>query len=222
MTELLVHHRVRYLVNVDVQWRSQDYSARNYVKMTKCEPFNGYVDFMVGGVQRRFNNNNARDFLPILAGDAALYLRDRLPSEAVIVPVPNRQGIVGGDLNFATAMMAADIARKAKLAGSAAAVLWKQALPKQHEAGGRRSKELQKANLKLMSAPKAPVVLFDDFVHTGSQMFAMKEILEEAGCKVLCGVAIGRRVNEQRDRMLGWEEEQIRESQLGLFEFGPI
>ena len=67
MEPLSVASALFYLTEVEgVTWRSQDYTACNIVRGLKDEPFKGYSDIKVGGVVRRYDSNNIKEFVPLL------------------------------------------------------------------------------------------------------------------------------------------------------------
>jgi hypothetical protein len=213
MTKLLVHHRVRYRTSVDTPWVNSDYAARNIVKAIKKEPFEGYVELSVGGKVRRFDKDNRQELVRVICSDIAGMLKRECANPVTIVPVPNREGLIGFDGGYQTLRLAELIAKK--IGGSATdAIRWKEERPKRHKAGGYRTPEPEYENMKIFEEPIEDVVLFDDFLTSGSQLLAATRRLEEAGYNVLFGVTVGRALDVHRDPMLGWENEELQWTEL--------
>lgn len=215
MTSLKVHHRVRYRTTVEPPWVKSDHDARKVVKAVKKENFQGYVELRVGKDLLRFTQDNRQELVRVVCSDLGAKLTELCKDTFAIVPVPNREGVIGADEKYQTLRLAELIAKRAK-AEAADSVRWREVRPKRHVAGGWRDPQVEYENLAVVELPRKPIVLFDDFLTSGSQLLATKRRLDEAGADVLFAITVGRAIAEHRDPMMGWADEEVHWRQAGF------
>jgi predicted amidophosphoribosyltransferase len=192
-----------------LDWRDQDYLARNIVKSIKNEQFNGSFTLKVGGAPRRFDFDNRSDFLRALWPYVTKHILERIEGNASLVPIPNSGATIeAGDYN--TLHYAREIARHSRGRLTAVdALRWQLAQDPQHKSAGRRAPEARYANMRLVTRPEPPVILFDDFITSGSSLIAAYWHLDEAGLAPVRAFVVGRRTDEQHDQMVGWFSEDL-------------
>jgi adenine/guanine phosphoribosyltransferase-like PRPP-binding protein len=200
-----------YLTEVEgVTWRSQDYTTRNIVRGLKNEPFKGYSDIKVGGVVRRYDSSNIKDFVPLLMRGMGKRLKEHINGPVSIVPIPNSDMVVGAQGPFRIVELANELARGyGNEAAVVPAIRWIKPRDKAHKSNEFRSPDLYQPNMRLVERPKNQVVLFDDVMTSGSQMVASARLLSEAGVEPAFGVVGARATKTQFDSMVGWKLEDV-------------
>jgi adenine/guanine phosphoribosyltransferase-like PRPP-binding protein len=211
LDSLPVGSRLFYLTEIEgVTWRSQDYTARNIVRGLKNESFRGSSDIKVGGVVRRYDCNNIKEFVPVLMTDIGRRLKEHLAGPISIVPIPNSDMVVGATGTFRIVELAQDLARGyGPGAAVVPAIRWIKPREKAHKSNEFRSPDLYQPNMRLVENPKNQVVLFDDVMTSGSQMVASARLLTEAGFEPAFGVVGARVTRAQVEPMLIWKVEDV-------------
>lgn len=212
MSTLRVFSLVYYLTTAGEggpAWREQDWTANRFIKCVKGEPIKGYFTVPLRSGERRFDDQTKDELLTIICGSVAQKLASpRLPPSLCIVPVPN-SGATSRVRTFRTLDLAARIAQLSNGRLVAwDALRWRQRLIPAHE-GGPRDPALLRDNLVLRKRPEQPVVIFDDVLTTGGHMVACYRRLAEEGITPLAGLVIGRAVQVQQPKMVGWQEELL-------------
>jgi predicted amidophosphoribosyltransferase len=147
---------------------------------------------------------NAKNFLREICIQTGQKIRQRHGSGVVIVPVPNSDGLVSSGKDFRTYIMAKVIAGVAGCTASDV-LRWKSALGKAHKGERPRDADAHKNALKVMRQIDKPIVLFDDVVTSGSQLYGAKLALEECGMTVVGMYAVAEVVNNgERSDSPGW------------------
>ena len=192
-----------YLTQVEgVTWRDQDYRARNMVKIVKGEPIKGYLEAGPSTNRRRFTAANQNEFMPLLVGAIAPIYAKHLPAAAVLVPIPNSDATASSEATFRTQTLAEQLASSmAQGTQVIPALRWKEPRVPSHK-GGSRNPHVHLENLVVMEVPKAPIVLFDDVITTGSQLVAAYRALTAAGGDVKKALVYGRAVKDQKPKMI--------------------
>lgn len=203
MTTIPVIGGIYYLTEVGVQWRNQDWLARNLIKAMKGEDFNGYSDIKFGATVRRLTSSNREEIVPLLLGAFCASYCKKFPEAGTLVPVPNSEATVGSKEAFRSQYLAEVFAGhsngKLKVVP---ALRWKQPKRKAHVEGGPRDPQVYYENLEVLAKVEGPVFIFDDVRTTGSQIMACYRRLTEAGADVTKAIVIGKAVKEQKERVL--------------------
>jgi hypothetical protein len=212
MSTLRVFSLVYYLTTAGEggpAWREQDWQANRFVKCVKGEPFKGYIRVSLRAGERRFDDRTKDELLTLICGSVVRKLAGlRSPAPLCVVPVPN-SGATSRTRSFRTLDLAERIAGMSSdhLVASGA-LRWRQRLAPAHE-GGPRDPALLRDNLIMTKRPDEPVVIFDDVLTTGGHMVACCRRLMADGITPLAGLVIGRAVQVQQQKMLGWQEELL-------------
>lgn len=202
---------IRYLTEIGgPAWRDQDFTTRDIVKIVKGLPFNGYCEMTLGGKKRRFDQNNGQTLLPYLYGGAAKKAATLVEGRFCIVPIPNSEAIIGDRGSFRTLEHATGIANAVadNRANAVGALRWVRAKEKAHLGGGRNP-DAHFDNLGIAEKPDVPVILFDDVLTTGSQLIGAYRRLAKIGVVPVATIVVGRTTHDQREHMIGWEQEQL-------------
>lgn len=200
-----------YLTEVDgIQWRGQDYRAHNFIKSVKGEEFRGYFDIKIGGKDRRFDNSNKEEFVPILLRAVCNEYMKRFPEKATLVPIPNSNATIANKASFRSLELARTFAgfSNGKLS-VVPALRWIKAKKKAHSEGGSRDPQVHFDNLKVVEKVEGPVVVFDDVRTSGSQIIASYRRLTEAGMNVKHAFVIGKATKDQHAKMVAWSEDDL-------------
>ncbi len=152
-------------------WRQADYNASMMVKALKGKPFNGYFDAKVGGVARRFTNDNASDFLPTIHQFMAKMILDRIEDDATLIPIPNSPVTSVTHLEFKTKALAEGIA--AQSGGrlrSNPILVFREAQPSSSSGDGSRNPNHFAEAYELTENPTGQIVFIDDVLTTGAHL----------------------------------------------------
>lgn len=208
---MLVDHLVYYLIHQDgMNWRDQDYAANKIVKCVKNEPFKGTFHLNVANSVRSFSFQNRADFLSLLWPHLAETIVGKLGGGAALVPIPNSDAIVDQPNEYKTLQYARAIAGHSKgQLVTVDAFRWREPQEPQHRVSGRRTPEQRFVNLCLREAPKGPIVLFDDFITSGSSLIAAHWRLADVHIAPTRAFVIGRRTEVQQEKMTGWVSEDL-------------
>jgi len=208
---MLVDRLVYYLIHEEgMTWRDDDYRANKVVKCVKNESFKGIFHVKIGGQKHVFNYSTRAQFLAVLWPHMAKNILAKIGVNASIVPVPNSGATIQDRDDYKTLKYARAIA--ASSAGKLTAVdalRWETAQTPQHKGKGRRDPTVRFQNLRLITRPAVPVILFDDFLTSGASLIAAYWRLEEAGVAPIRAFVIGRQTHTQEPNMLGWGSEDL-------------
>lgn len=155
-------------------------------RIVKDEQLNGSFNFAVNGVLTKIDRNNIGTFQHEINRRFAAKLMLDHPYPIALVPIPNGNGVIGQTNVFRTLSIASSIVRVMNNGSVALDLLrWNAPVGKAHL--GQRSRRIEDhiAALEINGGTELPVVLFDDFLTTGSQMAAAKTKLEAAGFNVV-------------------------------------
>ena len=200
MTKLPYVHWCYHLTDVDCEWRQVDYSGRTVVKGLKGEPFKGYMDAKVAGVATRFDSNNIEELIDQILPAVGRRLRDDIAGPISIVPIPNSGMALGAAGPFRSVELAKKVA--AGFGANATvceAIRWDAPRKKAHQNNDYRHPGLYEPHMRLVVRPKAPVVLFDDVLTSGSQMIAAARMLTKQGVAPERGLVVARATKIQHD-----------------------
>lgn len=208
--DMLVQHLCYYLTDwTGIKPRQEDWDTNKVVKCLKGEPIKGYAQVSVAGTTFRLEERNKQEFLAHLWSALGRSFNSQNQSTA-IVPIPNSAGVVGESANYKTLLYAQAIA-----AGSGGklvaldALRWKAAAGAMHKQAGARSPERRFDNLQVIQKPDRPVVLFDDFITSGSSFIAAVWRLSEVGCLPTEGIAVARRTAIQEPKMFEYRQQDL-------------
>jgi hypothetical protein len=216
-----VDHQVYYLIydpNGE-KWRNQDHRANKIIKCVKNETFNGYFTVNVDGKPKDFRFAQRSEFLeklwPVIAKEILAKLDG---NAATLVPIPNSGATISSQEEYKTLQYAKAIAGHSggRLVATDA-LRWKEAKDQQHKQGGRRTAEARYANMAMIGVPDTPIILFDDFLTSGSSLIAAHWLLDEQGIAPKRAVVIGRRTDTQHEDMTEWGTEELEIPHRGFF-----
>ncbi|SFN02418.1 hypothetical protein SAMN05216573_10766 [Bradyrhizobium sp. Rc3b] len=215
---MLVQHLCYYLTDWNgIKPRQEDWDTNKVVKCLKGEPIKGYAQVTVAGINFRLEERNRQGFLDHLW--SALGRSFSSPNQSTaIVPIPNSAGVVGAPASYKTLLYAQAIAAASggKLI-ALDALRWKAASGAIHKQGGARSPERRFDNLQVIQKPDRPVLLFDDFITSGSSFIAAVWRLSEVGCLPTEGLAVARRTAVQEVKMFEYRQQELEIPQKPLF-----
>lgn len=205
MSIIKVGSLCRYLTETDgLQWRSEDYHSRILVKAAKGESFKGYIPLIHKGITKHYYEADAEELLNVILPYLSNNVSRLAAQQFELVPIPNSGMAVGADGPFKIAEIAKIVSDNCVTCSQVRlAIEWLVPKQKSHLEGGFRSPARYEGKLQLRSAPKKPVVLFDDVITSGSQMIACARFLRDEGFNVIAGITVGRSVKVQ-EKALDW------------------
>lgn len=118
------------------------------------------------------------------------------PQNVLLIPIPSKDAQPGIKAGYRSLWMLAEALKDKPHRGQIHDGLrWTKALPKAHEGGKHRKRAYWKQYMTIRDNVKGrDVVLVDDVLSTGASILAAKEVLEEAGARVLFAITCGRTV----------------------------
>jgi hypothetical protein len=144
-------------------WNPDDHTALKFVKAVKGRAFKGYADVPILGSLRHLVSGNADDAIGWFGELAAAEIVQlRLPSPAILVPLPNSSSTVDNGKVPRTAVLAANIAVTLGNTTVCDCLRWVQEWPP------KSTRDPQKLydNLVVTSIPPRTLILIDDVVTT--------------------------------------------------------
>ncbi len=204
MAEIKVECYIRHCTDISIQREKHEWVAYKAVRLVKGEPINGSFNFQVGGITTSVSTANEKNFIREICVLAGGRIRLRYGSGVTIVPVPNSDGLVSSSNTFRTYQLAQTVARVAGCDASDV-LRWRSALGKSHKGEKARDADAHRDALKVMRVIDKPIVLFDDVVTSGSQLYGAKLALEAKGMNVVGMVAVAEVLNKgERSDSPGW------------------
>jgi len=207
VTTLIRHNADKSLGNK----RNQDeWAAIHSLHIVKGEPVHPRGFFYwryFDGTKRKADGASAELFIGDLCRHFAARITGEVGAGVQIVPVPNGSATIGNDNSFRTLDLARRIANASGTALTAFDTLrWHQTMGRTHLGERRRDVDDHIRALRVKPGGDHRVVLFDDVVTSGSQLFAAKTKLEEAGYEVARMYAIADVLDEgQRGSAPAWK-----------------
>ncbi|TAX10758.1 hypothetical protein ELI07_15235 [Rhizobium leguminosarum] len=204
MAEIKVECYIRHCTDTTIQRQNNEWIAYKAVKLVKGETINGSFNFQVRGITSAVTTGNAAHFIREVCAQFGSRIRIKYGGGVTIVPVPNSDGLVSSSKGFRTYELAQHIA---KIAGCEASdvLRWKSALGKAHKGEKLRDADAHRSALKVMRVIDRPIVLFDDVITSGSQMYGSKLMLEAAGMNVVGMFAVAEVLDRgERSDAPGW------------------
>lgn len=127
---------------------------------------------------------------------------ENTPNNVLIIPVPSKDAQPGIKAGYRSLWMLAEAMKGQVHRGKIHDGLrWTKALPKAHEGGKHHKRAYWKQYLSVRgNVDGRDVVLVDDVLSTGASILAAKEVLEEAGARVLFAIACGKTVYDFNTR----------------------
>jgi len=185
MPDISIETYFRHCTDKNVPRQTEEWRSLGAARLVKGENFNFTFQFKIGAMTAPVTNRDRKPFLGEMCKLAAVRVLQKYGRNVCIVPIPNSDGTVASPKPFATLVMARAIATALGPPSDATdAIRWKSNPGKAHKNERARDVENHIYNMKLMRRPAQKVVLFDDVVTTGSQLFAAKELLEAANVDV--------------------------------------
>jgi hypothetical protein len=208
--ELRVITLCAYLTNVEKGWRTIDHHASMMVKALKGDEFNGFFKVKIGGQLRRFNKNNASDFVNEVAPAMAHVLKRKIiPPAATLVPIPNSHVTRSIDDDFKTFELATDIAAKMGNGFKAVpALVFDRPQQKSRQGGSRDPRHFESA-YKLVRRVSGPIILIDDVCTSGAHFIGAAWKLASFQCEILFACAWGRTTDEQTENPVAEHEHVV-------------
>lgn len=189
----------KYLCDVDLEWRPDDYNAYKFIQAIKGRSLNGYAQIPVLGPVRRLTNSNLNSAIDWAGQIMADYFRRRnINPPFALVPVPGRTCTVRSHDVPRTTRLAEAIATRTGAGSQVADCLrWKK-IQKAASKGGPREAEILYRNLTVIKPLQSvPHILVDDVKTSGGHLQASAAVLKEKGPKIRMAVCAGRTVYDQ-------------------------
>jgi hypothetical protein len=198
-----------YLTDTDVDWRTADHTATKMVKALKGDPINGYFDYKVAGIMRRFDQSNVKEFVDRIPPALARTIQRHHDTAATIVPIPNSHVTTTDARDFRTLELANKIAANSGGKFSVVpALVFNEAQQKSRKGGPRDPEHLEKA-YRVVRDVKGPIILLDDVCTTGGHLVAAHRLLHRDSSPVILASTFGRSTKEQLKEPIGILEEEI-------------
>lgn len=208
MPEILVSTFIRHNTAHELQRNEDEWTAIHAKKIIKDEPLNQKARFswpMRAGNNYQIQQHTRSVFEGDILGRFADHMIATYPDGAIIVPVPNGDGVIGSEAAFRTFDLARRIADNNASLSAFDALRWHAPMGKAHKNERRRDVDSHMAALRIKQGCPKDVIIFDDVVTSGSQICAAKLKLEEAGFNVRALYAIFDVIDEgERGSAPGW------------------
>lgn len=163
-----------------------EWEAIHMKRVVKAEPLNGSFNFIVNGVLTKIDKNNVAVFQHEINRRFAAKIAADHPYPVTVVPIPNGDGVIGQNNVFRTLSIARAFVGVMNNGSVCLDLLrWNAPVGKAHLGQRARRVDDHLDALQINGGTQLPVVIFDDFLTTGSQMAAAKIKLEEAGFNVV-------------------------------------
>lgn len=186
MTQIFVTCFIPYSAEKRPDRNQVEWDAIHMKKVVKGEALNGRFMFPINGLSTRIDGNNVIQFHREINQLFGTRISADHPYPVRIVPVPNGDGVVGQNNSFRTLQIASAVAAKGFPGSEATDMLrWYEEMGKAHLNQRARMVDNHVNALRMTCGCDKPIVLFDDFVTTGSQLAASKVKLTEAGYNVV-------------------------------------
>lgn len=219
MANIEVNCLVRHLTETGVERSRDEWTALNIVKIAKGESFKGFFNFNIGGRPTKIDQAKAglcRAEIVRVIADHAKFKFDRPFS---VVPVPNSGAHVDTRDDFETLKWARDIASSiGPRATASAALRWASPQLKARDGGRSRNHHLHYQKLRVVEPVGLRVLLFDDVVTSGSQIYASAKRLRDAGATDIHFYCVASVLDRgERGDPYGW-----RVASRSLMDFGGL
>lgn len=173
-----------------------EWEAIHMKRVVKAEPLNGSFHFWINGIYTKINKNNVELFQIEINKIFAAQIAAHHAYPVAVVPIPNGDGVVGQNNIFRTFRISSAIANRMSNGSICLDMLrWNAPVGKAHLNQRARRVEDHLTALQINGTTNLPIVIFDDFLTTGSQMAASKIKLEDAGYNVVGCYTIFERLN---------------------------
>jgi hypothetical protein len=206
MTQIFVTCFIPYSAEKRPDKNQVEWDAIHMKKVVKGEDLNGRFMFPINGVSTKIDAANVVYFRREIDRLFGARIAADHPYPVTVVPVPNGNGVVGQDNVFRTLQIANAVVENGFPGSEARDMLrWHEEMGKAHLNQRARMVDNHINALRVTCGCDKPVVLFDDFVTTGSQLAAAKIKLTEAGFNVVGVYSIFDVVgNGVRPELPGW------------------
>ena len=169
--------RAQYLTDAVGHMRSEDYNAIHMVKAVKGLPLNpnAYTNVLINGVWTSIREPNKDQAIIWFAEWAAAIVDSEAIQWAptILVPIPSSAASIGTAPTFRTALIAAEIAKRAKTKVQVAPYLkWKKPRPKSTDSASRKPEILFPDLVLEQPLPRGRIVLVDDVYTSGGHVIA--------------------------------------------------
>jgi hypothetical protein len=198
-----------YLTDTDVKWRKEDFRAQKMVKAVKGDTVKGYFSSQVGGVWRKYDQNNVKQFTDRVPRALAIDILRHCGGPATIVPIPNSHVVVTRTPGFETLELANEIAKHSggQLKVSPALV-FNEVQKKSREGGPRDAAHFEKAYVVTVEV-EGTIVLLDDVCTGGGHLIGAYRRLHSDESPVALACTFGRSTKEQIANPVGLRLEQL-------------
>lgn len=207
MPTIKVNCFVRHMTEHDVERSDEEWRSLHIVRVIKGDPLKGYFSFPINGYNKSINENNKNEFLSEIYSLTAKQIIESCGNDVAIVPIPNSSAVIGDGAIFQTLRLARGVCHAIGADAQAVPLLrWKSQQEKAHEGGRKRDWATHYKNLEIAAKTNKKIVLFDDVLTTGSQMYAGKKILTDQGYDVhsMCAIASILEHGKRSDEF-GWK-----------------
>jgi hypothetical protein len=201
-----IHYRALYLsfnAPVDQSAVPRNYwNARMFARAVKYGSIRGYCHVPINAfINQRIDANNvivARRLFGAWLKSVAPTLS--FDGDAVLVPVPSKDAIVGATGPFRASTMLQNALANVYAPPSMADVLrFARQVDKAVNGGPRFANQVYPLLTLVGEVPVAPIVLVDDFATSCGHIKAARRTLEDHGCLVVGAAVCGRTVHDIND-----------------------
>jgi hypothetical protein len=188
---------LRHCTDTSIVRQTYEWQALKAVKLIKGVGINGTFNFQITGRGGTLINPSTQHiFVNEVCFRAGLHIRQKYGTNLCIVPIPNSDGTISSRKSFRTLDLAQAISKSVGVPCTASDVIrWSQNPGMAHKGERARSAREHKDKLRMLRRTQRPIILFDDVVTSGSQMYAAKSLLEESAMYVAGMVAFAEVVN---------------------------
>ncbi|MGO4133226.1 hypothetical protein ACEQ6A_01545 [Rhizobium brockwellii] len=189
MASIEVDCYIRHCTDTTITRGDHEWRALKAVKVIKGDQLNGTFNFQIGGITTTVSARNQQAFTHEICQTIGVRIRQKYGKDVMLVPIPNSEGLAVGGRDFRTFELARQIAKTAGCEVSDI-LRWRSAVGKAHKNERARDPDAHKAALKVMRRTEKPIILFDDVVTSGSQLYGSQLALEAEGMSVIGMVAV--------------------------------
>ncbi len=186
MTQIFVTCFIPYSAEKRPDKNQVEWDAIHMKKVVKGEALKGRFSFPINGVSTKIDAANVVYFRREIDRLFGARIAADHPYPVTVVPVPNGNGVAGQDNVFRTLQIANAVVGNGFPGSEARDMLrWHEEMGKAHLNQRARMVDNHINALRVTCGCDKRIVLFDDFVTTGSQLAAAKIKLTEAGFNVV-------------------------------------
>lgn len=202
-SEIDVDFFCHYLTDQSCAWKDEDYKALFMVKAIKGFNFNGHFKTTVGGIERRFDFNNADEFKKICHSPLSSILKNKYTQKISIVPIPSSKTTSKDSELFITYQIGKRLAKAAGDNFECLPLLIFKSEMESSRASGNRDPYTILDNINVAGSTDRDIVLFDDVLTKGAHIQASTWALREKGMNVIGAITFARTASKKEKPAIG-------------------